>query len=442
MVMGTRIRFVGIALALLVARAPVAGAGDVASPTASAVTDQVRWASGVVAFSSQYSSPGWAAAQALGYPDTYPRYGDFGTTWASATPDGQREFLELSFDDPSPANYIAVLETLDPGAIDSVYTWNPIANHYDLVWSAAAVAQSLQARLWAVTFPTTAYAVSRVRLAINSPAVSGWNEIDAVGIGANGSIPVQWASGAVASSQYGPVYYTPHEATGPPDVYPGHLDSIHSWASWTSDASREWLQLSYSEAEPVSRVDVFETFHPGAIDSIYVRNALDGTLQLVYSALPETLPPAAVRLTVRFPRTPFPVDGVRITLASDVVPGWNEIDAVMISPDSVILILPGITAVPDPSQGLALLHPASPNPFTTSTAIVFELARAGVARVDVFDVRGARIATLAAGAFEPGRHSLTWDGLDDSGHRARAGVYYLQLDTPGARRTRRVVRLD
>src|SRR5689334_2209065 len=146
-------------LGALVGHTPSARAGDPAllpADVAQALSGSAHWASGVVAFSSQYSPTGWAAAQALGEPDTYPSYGDHNTAWASQTPDGQREFIELSFTNPLPANFLVAAETFNPGAIDSAYVWNPNAGHYDLVWTAPATQPGVGSRLWAVTFPTTA----------------------------------------------------------------------------------------------------------------------------------------------------------------------------------------------------------------------------------------------------------------------------------------------
>ena len=69
-----------------------------------AAADTVRFATHVLGFSSQYSGSSWNARQALGAPDTYPRYGDISTAWASRTGDANREYLELGYDAPIPAS--------------------------------------------------------------------------------------------------------------------------------------------------------------------------------------------------------------------------------------------------------------------------------------------------------------------------------------------------
>lgn len=142
-----------------------------------------RWANQVLGFSSQYSAPAWAAQQALGPPDIYPTYGDFAETWASLSEDDQPEFLRLGFANPAPINFVQVIETFHPGALVKVSALNPGTNQLQTLWEGAASVQPAVARAFTARFPTTSFAVSDVRLDFDSPAVPGWNEVDAVGIG-------------------------------------------------------------------------------------------------------------------------------------------------------------------------------------------------------------------------------------------------------------------
>ena len=45
----------------------------------------------------------------------------------------------------------------------------------------------------------------------------------------------------------------------------------------------------------------------------------------------------------------------------------------------------------------------------------------------LFDVAGRQVATLAERYFEPGTHTLTWDGTDSSGRPVARGVYFAQV---------------
>lgn len=90
------------------------------------------------------------------------------------------------------------------------------------------------------------------------------------------------------------------------------------------------------------------------------------------------------------------------------------------------------------------LAAAFPNPCNGTTAIDFELPESAHAELTVYDVRGAVVARLAAGAFAAGRHRATWDGRDTAGRAAASGVYLYRLavrgvDSAERRATRRLL---
>ena len=101
------------------------------------------------------------------------------------------------------------------------------------------------------------------------------------------------------------------------------------------------------------------------------------------------------------------------------------------------------TAVGEPRREVGRVLPASPNPFRLSTSVRFELSRAAAVRLEVFDLRGARIATLVEGELLPaGGHARIWDGRDTAGRLTPPGIYLVRLDAGGEVWTGRVVRLD
>src|SRR5690606_17284480 len=53
---------------------------------------------------------------------------------------------------------------------------------WNVVWSGTAAPTTEKARIFYVTFAATSYPVDAVRIALDSRAVPGWNEIDAVGL--------------------------------------------------------------------------------------------------------------------------------------------------------------------------------------------------------------------------------------------------------------------
>jgi hypothetical protein len=163
-----------------------------------------RYANQVLAFSSQFSNTDFSARKALGTPDVYPGYGGSPNQWVSGTADGQREYLTLGFPQPAPINFIEIYETLNPGAIDTVYVKNPGTGDFEVVYADSALTQPKVSRINRISFPLSSFDVDEVRLAINSPQVAGFSGIDAVGIGQELDSPAftsyLWSSGQTTQS--------------------------------------------------------------------------------------------------------------------------------------------------------------------------------------------------------------------------------------------------
>ena len=98
------------------------------------------------------------------------------------------------------------------------------------------------------------------------------------------------------------------------------------------------------------------------------------------------------------------------------------------------------STVPFPSS-LDLAQNA-PNPFNPQTEIAFELARAGNARLTIYDVSGRLVRTLHEGHLDAAHHTMAWAGRDDRGRAVASGVYYLRVEVGGSVAVRpvRVVR--
>jgi len=108
----------------------------------------------------------------------------------------------------------------------------------------------------------------------------------------------------------------------------------------------------------------------------------------------------------------------------------------------------GTVAVTGPAS--AVLAPRlagiAPNPVAAaagsgSARIQYELPRATHVRLDVYDVRGARLRRLVDEVRPAGASSATWDGRDDRGRAARAGLYFVHLVADGRTDEAHVVRL-
>ena len=125
-------------------------------------------------------------------------------------------------------------------------------------------------------------------------------------------------------------------------------------------------------------------------------------------------------------------------LAVDVTTVSADASTVRLSPSSDKVVVE--TASPEDAPVLFnAFHAPSPNPFNPQTVLKFSLVRAGNVAMDVFDVRGRRLATLADGEYAAGHHVVEWDGRDGQGRSLSSGVYLIRLAVPGFERTHRVV---
>ncbi|MDH7516480.1 MAG: FG-GAP-like repeat-containing protein [Bacteroidota bacterium] len=84
-----------------------------------------------------------------------------------------------------------------------------------------------------------------------------------------------------------------------------------------------------------------------------------------------------------------------------------------------------------------------PNPFSKSnnrtTSIAYNLPSAAHVKLELYDLRGARIATLVDARQNPGLHFVEWAGTDDSGRHVASGTYRYVLSADGTVLTRRLV---
>ncbi|MBE0564828.1 MAG: hypothetical protein IH621_02650 [Krumholzibacteria bacterium] len=82
------------------------------------------------------------------------------------------------------------------------------------------------------------------------------------------------------------------------------------------------------------------------------------------------------------------------------------------------------STVPDAGVLAATNHP---NPFNPATTISWWLPQAGHLGLEVFDVRGRLVRTLADGPAPAGAGEVRWDGRAGDGRAAAAGVYFYRL---------------
>ncbi|HAY33818.1 MAG TPA: hypothetical protein DCY06_06740 [Bacteroidetes bacterium] len=67
-----------------------------------------------------------------------------------------------------------------------------------------------------------------------------------------------------------------------------------------------------------------------------------------------------------------------------------------------------------------------PNPFNPSTEINFNVSKKAVIKIEVFDIRGKLITTLANSVFESGDHKIIF-----SGNNLSSGIYFYRMSAAG-----------
>ncbi|MEI2810449.1 MAG: T9SS type A sorting domain-containing protein [Nocardioides sp.] len=80
-----------------------------------------------------------------------------------------------------------------------------------------------------------------------------------------------------------------------------------------------------------------------------------------------------------------------------------------------------------------------PNPFNPKTTIEFSLPSHTNLKLEIFDVLGRNVATLAEGTRKAGHYRLQWNGASRSGISVPSGIYFYRLATPEFVQTKRML---
>jgi hypothetical protein len=91
----------------------------------------------------------------------------------------------------------------------------------------------------------------------------------------------------------------------------------------------------------------------------------------------------------------------------------------------------GQTGLDDRIPQSVVLYGNFPNPFGPATRVAFSTPHGARASLSIYTVSGRLVRTVPAGRFSTGRHTIVWDGTDDSGESLAGGVYFYRLDVAG-----------
>lgn len=139
------------------------------------------------------------------------------------------------------------------------------------------------------------------------------------------------------STQYDvyPNGWSNYQILGLPNVYPSYGDIAEAYNPSGFGAQRDFIDLEFDNNGPIDSIFIYETFTPGYVDSVFVKNPLTQNWDLVYGSIAAPAPASARIFAIGFPMTTYNVREVRLCLANDTASDWIEIDAVAISPAAI-----------------------------------------------------------------------------------------------------------
>jgi ELWxxDGT repeat protein len=80
----------------------------------------------------------------------------------------------------------------------------------------------------------------------------------------------------------------------------------------------------------------------------------------------------------------------------------------------------------------------APNPFSNSSTISFTLSTSQKVSIQIFDIEGRLIKTLANEQMPAGVHQITWNATNENGSAVANGMYYLKLNVGNYTETKKL----
>lgn len=152
----------------------------------------VQWANSVTGVSSEKRGEMYGeqfkASQALGYPSKLPQLGESPTAWAPQLAENPAEdWIQVGFSAPTPARQVIVAENVNPGAVVRIVVTDETGTDHTVYTNPKP--QPSTEPLLLVPLPGNGLTVAKVKVSINSGAIRGINQIDAIGLSATASPP-------------------------------------------------------------------------------------------------------------------------------------------------------------------------------------------------------------------------------------------------------------
>lgn len=152
----------------------------------------------------------------------------------------------------------------------------------------------------------------------------------------------------------------------------------------------------------------------------------EGRFSFVGGFVPETIGAAAAQYALEFDDAGASDETLYeavLTLSTRDCPGvsgWSTLDDLTVTLRAYVS---SGTGVPESPSAVALSR-AMPNPFVEQTSVALTLPEPTDVIVEIYDVTGRSVATLADGPLPSGTTRLVWDGRDGRGVEVASGIYF------------------
>ncbi|OJJ23462.1 hypothetical protein BKI52_03615 [marine bacterium AO1-C] len=166
------------------------------------LAQKIQWSSKVLEVSSQrvdtnkihrFPEPHmYRAEQILGIPNKLPAFGSSKCAWSPALRQNPKgEWIKVAFSNPMKTKQIAIAENFNPGAISQIYAYDSKGTQYLVYENKQLKKLVVKGRMFRFMFPKiTPYKIKSLKIFLNTQKISGYNQIDAVGI-SDSDVPVK-----------------------------------------------------------------------------------------------------------------------------------------------------------------------------------------------------------------------------------------------------------
>ena len=128
---------------------------------------------------------------------------------------------------------------------------------------------------------------------------------------------------------------------------------------------------------------------------------------------------------------------------SVTITATNGVEPDAVQSFTITVMLASNTNVEESLVSEFQLNQNFPNPFASSTTIVYNLPSPDHVNLNVYDMLGRHVKALVDSQQAPGSHQIEWDGYDQQGSALPAGVYFVRIQTlSGAQEVLTMTKVD